>query len=492
MARELDDALHVDSVRKVVRPQPAEVRRHRDGVVRIVLGRDEVQRLAHQRRAHDGPVVQSAAQILPLRSPRAAPRARRRARAAAGPGARRADAPPSGRRAGRARAGAGARASRGSGHGASAASRRGRYNVRMRRLAIVLVLLVPAVGERERRRSARREGALSACGAGRIREHARRRAGPLRGRARPRRGGRSPPGRVSPASARSAPTCSRGAGHRSRGPRRSTAPTASAAPLRSRRCRGPAAATASGGPTRRWPAGSPPSPPGERRRRHLGPRPRLRPLRRLPAGDALRGCVDGQARRARRRRCAPRRRPERSRWWYDVRQIGFWSSNLAANRIAGEPRLRRGRRRAAPARDDVEHVPGAVPRDDAWRPPGAHTRVTTARDLGRALYRLHAGAHGERGCSHCSACPAARRSSRCGCSPRRSPSATTPGCSGRGSAARPSRRRTAGSPTRARPRRSSTAAGARRSSSSSSTARASRTPRRSSWDGACWHAAGLL
>jgi Beta-lactamase enzyme family len=31
----------------------------------------------------------------------------------------------------------------------------------------------------------------------------------------------------------------------------------------------------------------------------------------------------------------------------------------------------------------------------AWRPPGAHTRVTTARDLGRALYRLHAGAHGD-------------------------------------------------------------------------------------------------
>ncbi len=28
-------------------------------------------------------------------------------------------------------------------------------------------------------------------------------------------------------------------------------------------------------------------------------------------------------------------RPERSRWWYDLRQIGFWSSNLAANRIAG-------------------------------------------------------------------------------------------------------------------------------------------------------------
>jgi hypothetical protein len=28
-------------------------------------------------------------------------------------------------------------------------------------------------------------------------------------------------------------------------------------------------------------------------------------------------------------------------------------------------------------------------------PPGPHTRVTTARDLGRALYRLHAGAHGD-------------------------------------------------------------------------------------------------
>ena len=32
----------------------------------------------------------------------------------------------------------------------------------------------------------------------------------------------------------------------------------------------------------------------------------------------------------------------------------------------------------------------------AYRPPGPHTRVTTARDLGRALQRLHAGAHGDR------------------------------------------------------------------------------------------------
>ncbi len=30
------------------------------------------------------------------------------------------------------------------------------------------------------------------------------------------------------------------------------------------------------------------------------------------------------------------------------------------------------------------------------RPPGPHTRVTTARDLGRAFYRLHAGAYGDR------------------------------------------------------------------------------------------------
>ena len=39
--------------------------------------------------------------------------------------------------------------------------------------------------------------------------------------------------------------------------------------------------------------------------------------------------------------------------------------------------------------------PGPYRATTAWRPPGPHNRVTTARDLGRALYRLHAGAHGD-------------------------------------------------------------------------------------------------
>jgi len=88
-------------------------------------------------------------------------------------------------------------------------------------------------------------------------------------------------------------------------------------------------------------------------------------------------------------------RPERSRWWYDVRQIGFWSSNLAANRIAG--RLGYGAIGAGLRRLGMTSstYPGPYRATTAWRPPGPHTRVTTARDLGRALHRLHAGAHGD-------------------------------------------------------------------------------------------------
>ena len=87
-------------------------------------------------------------------------------------------------------------------------------------------------------------------------------------------------------------------------------------------------------------------------------------------------------------------RPERSRWWYDLRQIGFWSSNLAANRIAAElgyAAIGDGLRRLGMTSSTY---PGPYRATTAWRPPGPHTRVTTARDLGRALYRLHAGAHG--------------------------------------------------------------------------------------------------
>jgi hypothetical protein len=87
--------------------------------------------------------------------------------------------------------------------------------------------------------------------------------------------------------------------------------------------------------------------------------------------------------------------PERSRWWYDMRQIGFWSSNLAANRIAGGlgyGAVGEGLHRLGMSSSTY---PGPYRATTAWRPPGAHTRVTTARDLGRALYRLHAGAHGD-------------------------------------------------------------------------------------------------
>jgi beta-lactamase class A len=88
-------------------------------------------------------------------------------------------------------------------------------------------------------------------------------------------------------------------------------------------------------------------------------------------------------------------RPEQSPWWYDVRQLGFWSSNLAANRIAarlgysviGDALRRLGMTSST--------YPGPYRATTAYRPPGPHTRVTTARDLGRALYRLHAGARGD-------------------------------------------------------------------------------------------------
>ncbi len=87
--------------------------------------------------------------------------------------------------------------------------------------------------------------------------------------------------------------------------------------------------------------------------------------------------------------------PERSRWWYDVRQIGFWSSNLAANRIAGElgyGALADGLRRLGMTSSTY---PGPYRATTSYVPPGPHTRVTTARDLGRALHRVHAGAHGD-------------------------------------------------------------------------------------------------
>ena len=90
--------------------------------------------------------------------------------------------------------------------------------------------------------------------------------------------------------------------------------------------------------------------------------------------------------------------PESGRWWYDARQLGAWSSNLAANRILaglGYRAVSDGLRRLGMTSSTY---PGPYRATTAagQRPPGSHTRVTTVRDLGRALYRLHAGAHGDR------------------------------------------------------------------------------------------------
>ena len=90
--------------------------------------------------------------------------------------------------------------------------------------------------------------------------------------------------------------------------------------------------------------------------------------------------------------------PQDGAWWYDARQIGAWSSNLAANRILiglGSGAVADGLRRLGMTSSTY---PGPYRATTAVGapPPGHHTRVTTARDLGRALYRLHAGAHGDR------------------------------------------------------------------------------------------------
>lgn len=90
--------------------------------------------------------------------------------------------------------------------------------------------------------------------------------------------------------------------------------------------------------------------------------------------------------------------PQRGRYWYDARQIGAWSSNLAANRILtglGSAAVHEGLRRLGMTSSTY---PGPYRATTAVGapPPGYHTRVTTARDLGRALYRLHAGAQGDR------------------------------------------------------------------------------------------------
>lgn len=91
---------------------------------------------------------------------------------------------------------------------------------------------------------------------------------------------------------------------------------------------------------------------------------------------------------------AGRRHPERSPFAYDAERIGAWSSNLAANRIVTTLGLRAvadGFRRLGMTSSTY---PGLYRAGTSARPPGWHTRVTTPRDLARALFRLHAAALG--------------------------------------------------------------------------------------------------
>jgi hypothetical protein len=93
-------------------------------------------------------------------------------------------------------------------------------------------------------------------------------------------------------------------------------------------------------------------------------------------------------------------RPEHSPRWYDLLQIGAWSSNLAANRLSarlGYAAVAEGLRRLGMSSSTYPgpyRAATAYVADTPRPPPHRHTRVTTARDLGRALYRIHAGALG--------------------------------------------------------------------------------------------------
>jgi beta-lactamase class A len=96
-------------------------------------------------------------------------------------------------------------------------------------------------------------------------------------------------------------------------------------------------------------------------------------------------------------------RPERSPLWYDLRQLGGWSSNLAANRIVravgGERIVQDALRRLGAT---ASTYPGpyragtSVVRDAPMPPAHGHWRVTTAHDLGRVLFALNAAAAGNR------------------------------------------------------------------------------------------------
>ena len=94
--------------------------------------------------------------------------------------------------------------------------------------------------------------------------------------------------------------------------------------------------------------------------------------------------------------------PERSPFWYDLRQLAGWSSNLAANRLVdhvggtGEVEEELHRLGMWSSTYPGPYRAGSSVADAPNPPPQSHWRVTTAHDLGRALWRLQAGAFGNR------------------------------------------------------------------------------------------------
>jgi beta-lactamase class A len=87
---------------------------------------------------------------------------------------------------------------------------------------------------------------------------------------------------------------------------------------------------------------------------------------------------------------------------YDLRQLGSWSSNLAANRIVslvgGEDAVQSalGRLGMLSSTYPGPYRVGTSVRDSPRPPPLQTWRTTTARDLGRAFIRLQAAAAGQR------------------------------------------------------------------------------------------------
>jgi beta-lactamase class A len=99
--------------------------------------------------------------------------------------------------------------------------------------------------------------------------------------------------------------------------------------------------------------------------------------------------------------CARLRHPERSPLDYDLRAMTSWSSNLAANRLLarfGVGAVQAALRRAGAWRSTYPqgYRVGTARADVVRQPPRVSGRVTTAHDLGRLLYVLHAGALGNR------------------------------------------------------------------------------------------------